>query len=114
MKRNIIFFVVGVLTAFSLTLLAQSSSENPGESVESYSVTNYPLYGTLAAQSDSADFNTPRALRADAAGQVTVSCWRGTVANSIELNLAAGEFVPCQVRRLWDTGTDAIAIHMFY
>lgn len=114
MKRSWLAFAAGFLAAISLTVLGQSSSQNPGAQATEFTITNYPLYGTLAAQSDTANFNSPRALRADAAGAVTISCWNGTVANSITLNLVAGEFVPCQVRRLWNTGTDAITIHMFY
>lgn len=107
-------FVAGLLVMATLVVLGQSSVQNPGLQVQDYAITNFPLYGSLAAKSDSVNFPTPRALRANAAGDLVVSCWSGSVGNSITITLAAGEFVPCQARRLWSTGSDAITVHMFY
>lgn len=82
------------------------------QAVDQYSITGYPLYAAAVTPSDSADLAEPGFIRADAAGQVTVLCYGSTA--SVALNLVAGEFVPCLVKRVYDTGTDSIVLHVFY
>ncbi len=79
---------------------------------DEYTITSFPLYGAAVTPSDSADLSEPGFIRADAAGAVTLLCYGSTT--SIALNLAAGEYAPCLVKRVYDTGTDAITIHVFF
>jgi hypothetical protein len=110
-NRSAIILVLVLASGF---LYAQGrSTQNIGQ-VGEFSITNFPILGALAAQSDTVNFTAPSALRVNADGAVTVTCWGNPDANSITLTLAAGEFVPCQVKRLWDSGTDAITIHRFW
>lgn len=77
-----------------------------------YSITSYPLFGTLVTPNDGADLATPGTIRVNGAGNVVVIPYGNTA--SITLTLAAGEFVPCIVKRVLATGTTATSIHVFY
>lgn len=79
-----------------------------------WQITNFPLYGGVVAQSDTVNLSRPTAIRVDADGAVTAACVGNGGDDEITLNLVAGEFFPCQVIRVYDTGTDAITIHGFY
>lgn len=92
-------------------LWAQSAT-NTGQQVTSWTFTNFPLYGVEVTPADATALARPMAIRADADGAVTATCQGSSTA--ITLNLVAGEFFPCQVRIVADTGTDAITIHGFY
>lgn len=75
-------------------------------------ITGYPLNGVAVTPDDDNDLATPGYLRADVAGQV--KCMPQIGSTAIIVNLAAGEFFPCMVRRVYDTGTDAITLHLFF
>ncbi len=78
-------------------------------------VTNFPLFGVAVTPSDATVFATPYAIRVDADGAVTARCaGQGAGGQSITLEMVAGEFFPCQVVMVLDTGTDSITIHGFY
>ena len=95
-------------------LHAQSAS-NTGLRVQSWSYTNYPIYGVAITPHDTDELAFPMAIRPDADGAVTAVCsGNDAVAAAITLTLVAGEFFPCQVIIVLDTGTDAITIHGFY
>jgi hypothetical protein len=80
-----------------------------------WTLTNFPLYGAAVTPTDSLALNPPRSIRADADGAVTATCvGQGISGTAITLNLVAGEFFPCQVIEVQDTGTDAITIHGFW
>lgn len=49
-------------------------------------------------------------VRAESAGTVAVIPSGNLVANTVTFTLAAGEFVPCRVRRVLVTGTTAASI----
>lgn len=108
--KKLILVAVALLVA-GYAYAQGRSTRNIGQ-VGEFSITNFPIQGAVATQSDSVNFTAPSAIRADADGTVTVTCWAS--GNSITLELVAGEFVPCQVIRLWDTGTDAITLHRFW
>lgn len=80
--------------------------------VDQYAITSFPLYGSAVTPNDSADLAEPGFIRPDADGAVTATCFGST--SSITLNMVAGEYFPCLVKRVYDTGTDAITIHVFY
>ena len=80
--------------------------------VDDYNITAFPLFGAVVTPHDTNPLATPGMIRADAAGAVTATC-AGNGA-TLTLNLAAGEFFPCIVSHVLDTGTDAITIHVFY
>lgn len=82
--------------------------------VDHYSITGYPYYGAVVTPNDSTDVDPVGYIRADAAGAVTAACMGNGAGNQITLNLDAGDFFPCLVTRVYDTGTDAITIHIFY
>ncbi len=102
-----------VLCLVAMAALSQSSTTRIGV-VDDYNITAYPLYGAVAVQHDTNPLAHPGMLRVDAAGAVTAVCWGNTLAQAITLNLVAGEFFPCVVTYLLDTGTAAITIHVFY
>ena len=77
-----------------------------------HSITGYPIHGEIVTPDDDADLPRPGYVRADAEGAVTVIPYGSTA--SISLTLVAGEFVPCLVKRVLDSGTDAITLHVFY
>lgn len=101
------------LALVTSTVLAEGSTQiiapNPN-----YTITSFPLYGAAVTPSDTVPLATPGAVRADAAGAVTVVCTGNDLDEEIVLNLVAGEFVPCLVSYVLDTGTDAITLHVFY
>jgi hypothetical protein len=102
-----------VVTALSASYLGAQSVRNYGTQSE-FALTAYPLYGVAVAESDTTQWDPPIMVRADTAGAVTARCvGGGAAATAIVLNLAAGEFIPCQVVMVLDTGTDAIAFHGF-
>ncbi len=93
--------------------LADGSTRKIGV-VEEYAITSFPLFGALVTPSDTVALATPGTVRADAAGAVTVVCVGNAITDEITLNLVAGEFAPCLVSYVFDTGTDAITLHVFY
>lgn len=103
--------ILAILALFAPLAYADRSAVRI-QAVDQYSISSYPLFGAAVTPNDSADLDEPGFIRADAAGQVTAICYGNST--SIVLNLAAGEFVPCLVRRVYDTGTDAIVLHVFY
>lgn len=101
--------VVGVLLLVAGVAYAQTYP------VDNFTVTAFPYRGKAVTPSDSADLpDGPGMVRANAAGAVTVVCRGNATAETITLALVAGETVPCVVRRVLDTGTDAITLHVFY
>lgn len=106
---NIRLLVGAVLLAVAGYVGAQSTTTQ-----YAWQVTNFPLYGVAVTPSDDTDLDYAMAIRADADGAVTAACVGSGAANEITLNLVAGEFFPCQVIRVYDSGTDAITIHGFY
>lgn len=83
-----------------------------GETV--FSLTGLPLHGVLLTPDDATDVVTSGYLRADAAGTVTAVPHAGDKTTTIVCTLAAGEFFPCMVRRVYSTGTSATPLHLFY
>lgn len=109
MKKLLIFIFLFV----AVIAYGQKSARQVGV-VDEYNITSYPLYGGAVSESDTVDLTQPGFVRADAAGAVTAACVGNGVGNQITLNLVAGEFFPCMVVRVYDTGTDAITMHWFY
>lgn len=111
MKRQYVTgFMLGALSVLSLSLFAQRTA--PVQEKAAYEVTMYPNYGVAITPHDTNLLTEVAAIRADSAGAVTARCVGS--ASTIVLNLAAGEFFPCVVNLVPDTGTDAITIHGFY
>lgn len=81
-----------------------------------YTTTGYPRKAVAVTQDDSNDLpGGPAIIRADGAGQVTViPAGNDLDSDTVTYNLAAGEAVPCLVRRVLNTGTDAIVLHAHY
>ena len=79
-----------------------------------YTITGFPLKGAVVTPSDTDPLDFPGTVRVNADGQITVVPAGNAVADTITLDLLAGEFVPCLVSHVMDTGTDAIVIHVFY
>jgi hypothetical protein len=106
--KNIAIVVLALLIA---GVVGAQTVANRG-TVQTWTITNYPRQGVAVAEHDTNAVDPPMAIRADTAGAVTARCVDS--ASNITLNLVAGEFFPCQVDLLLDTGTDAIAFHGFY
>lgn len=112
-KAALIHAAVAAMLAAGV-IYAQSAS-NQGSQVSSWTFTTFPLYGVAITPHDSTRLSQPMAARADADGAVTARCsGDGPSGTALTLNLVAGEFFPCQVIMVLDTGTDAITIHGFY
>lgn len=117
--RNTVMAVLagGLLALASMYVWAQGTA-NFLDPVNQFSITGYPYYGALVSPNDSADLSRAGFVRADSAGQVTAECYgngdAGGDGDEITLNLAAGEFFPCMVVRVFDTNTDSITLHVFY
>lgn len=77
-----------------------------------FSITGLPIHGEVVTPDDANDLTTSGYVRADAAGAVTAMPHEGST--SIVVNLLAGEFFPCMVRKVFATGTDGITLHLFY
>jgi hypothetical protein len=79
-------------------------------------VTGYPSCAKAITPSDSADLTdfggaaVAMFVRAESAGAISVIPAGNDVANTVTFTLAAGEFVPCRVRRVRVTGTTAATI----
>ncbi len=82
-----------------------------GETV--FAITGFPIHGEVVSPDDDADLSKSGYVRADAAGTVTAVPHEGD-GTTLVLNLAAGEFFPCLVRRVYATGTTATPLHLFY
>lgn len=80
----------------------------------SYTITAYPYYMKAVTPSDTVDMPQPGFVRADAAGAVTFIPQGNADNETITQNLVAGEIIKCMVRRVLDTGTDAITLHVSY
>ena len=106
------YLLVAILALLAGVAISQSTSRIG--KVDDFSITSYPLYGEVAVQHDTNPLAHPGMLRANSAGAVTAACWGQPASQAITLTLAAGEFFPCMVMFLKDTGTDAITIHVFY
>lgn len=104
--------VICMLLALAGSAFAQDRSTQTEEKPYTWSLGGFPFSGALVTPNDSADLPESGYIRVDAAGQVTAVC-RGN-GEQLTLNLLAGDFFPCQVSRVLDTGTDAIAIHVFF
>ena len=81
---------------------------------DNFTVTGYPLRCALVTKSDTVDLPNPGIVRADAAGAVTVIPYGNPDNTAFTFNLAAGEAVPCVVKRVKSTGTDSITLHVMY
>lgn len=81
-----------------------------------YVYTSYPMYMAVVAPSDSTDLPNRGTVRLNTAGAVTVICSGNADGETVTLTMAAGESVPCIVRRVLDTGTDdeTVTIHISY
>jgi hypothetical protein len=75
---------------------------------------SFPLRMVLITPSDTTDFSEFGTVRADEAGAVTFLPAHPADSVAVTVNLAAGEYIPCLVRRVLDTGTDPIALHLSY
>jgi hypothetical protein len=104
-------FVLAAGLSIAAVAWGQSAINN-GTQVNTWTFTNFPIFGDEVTPHDTNFLARPTAIRVDADGEVTAACAGNQV--SIALNLIAGEFFPCQVIRVYDTGTDAITIHGFY
>jgi len=110
--KQILAAALVALNLVAAGAIAQDRSTQTETKPYTWSIGGFPFYGALVTPNDSTDLPEPGYLRVDADGQVTAACvGNGT---SLTLNLTAGEFFPCQVSRVFDTGTDAITIHVFY
>lgn len=105
---------LGVATLALVSIAGAQSVQRQGV-VDRWAITNFPLFGVAVTPTDSTALAFPMAIRADADGTVTATCvGDGLSGTAVTLNLVAGEFFPCQVIEVQDTGTDAITIHGFY
>jgi len=87
----------------------------PNESETMYSEvgSNPARHYAVVTPHDTVDLSPPaRSLRIGGAGDVTVINYRG--ASVLFANCYEGEVLPCWVRRVMDTGTDATNIVAFY
>jgi hypothetical protein len=79
-------------------------------------VTGFPSCARVVTphnDNDLADFNgntVAMHVRAETAGTIAVIPAGNQVADTVTFTLAAGEFVPCRVRRVLVTGTSAATI----
>ena len=113
------WWVPGGLSFAALALMMFNafgqSSSNIGTVLPSWTLTGFPLYGVAVTPTDDTALAQPMTIRPDADGAVTATCaGQGLAGTAITLTLVAGEFFPCQVIEVLDTGTDAITIHGFY
>lgn len=83
-------------------------------SVDQYSITSFPFYGALVVPDDDTDFAQPGFVRADSPGAVVFLPYSNPDGQTLTVNLVAGEYIPCLVRRVLATGTDAAVLHRFY
>lgn len=105
------------LAVILLALLVAGASAQSAKTIapnDHYTITAFPLFGALVTPSDTVALSVPGAVRADADGAVTVVCVGNPIASPITLTMVAGEFVPCLVSYVFDTGTDGITLHVFY
>lgn len=72
----------------------------------------FPRRCAVVTPSDTTDLPFPGFVRADETGQVTALPYDST--SSVVMNLVAGEFLPFLVKRVYDTGTDNITLHVSY
>lgn len=100
-----------VLAALATSARADRTAQTI-QTVAQYTYAAFPLYGGLVTQSDVSNLPEPGFIRADADGAVTAICFGNT--SEITLNLVKGEYFPCLVKKVLDTGTDAIVLHVFY
>ena len=106
--------VAVLIAAFAGYVYAQTAG-NTGQTVPSWVYTNFPLYGAVVTPTDATALARPMSIRANTAGAVSATCaGDGVSGTALTLTLVAGEFFPCQVIEVNDTGTDAITIHGFY
>lgn len=94
-----------------IAFAADRTAQNIG-SVDRYTITSFPLYGSVVTPSDTVDLTQPGFIRANGAGDAKVICFASS--SSVTLTLAAGETVPCLVRRVYATGTTVVTLHEFY
>lgn len=78
-----------------------------------FAITGLPIHGVLVTPDDANDLDTSGYLRADTAGAVVAVPHEGDD-TTITINLVAGEFFPCMVKRVHSTGTTATPLHLFY
>lgn len=105
-KSLLVLGLLGAAAAYATT--TAQYFQRPKE----YTYTSFPMYMAVVTQSDVADLPNTGTVRADAAGAVKVACAGNTDGEAVTLTLAAGEVVPCLVRKVFDTGTDAITLHV--
>lgn len=74
----------------------------------------FPLRMLLVVPNDATDFDEYGTVRADQPGAVTFLPAHNADGDEMTMTLAAGEYIPCLVRRVLDTGTDAITLHLVY
>ncbi len=79
-----------------------------------FAITGLPTHGELVTPDDATDLAKHGYLRADGAGTVRAVPAQSDDGSVINITLAAGEFFPCMVRRVHDTGTTATPLHLFY
>lgn len=107
-------YLLGLVALFAAATVYSDTTPQYIRRPTDYVYTSYPMYMAVVTPSDSTDLPNRGTVRADTAGAVTVICSGNADGETVTLNLAAGEFVPCIVRRVLDTGTDAITIHISY
>lgn len=79
-------------------------------------VTGFPSSARAITPSDSTDLTNfagetvAMFVRAESAGTISVIPAGNAVSDTVTFTLAAGEFVPCRVRRVRATGTSAASI----
>lgn len=91
-----------------------SGTVNFIKTASEYTFTAFPLKMALVSPSDSTDFATPGFVRVNADGAVTFLPVGNADGDTITLDLLAGDVIPCVVRRVLDTGTDSITMHLSY
>jgi len=112
-KREWLFATVAALLVGG-SLFAQSAN-NIGAVVPTWTYTQFPLFGVVVTPTDATALARPMSIRVNADGAVNATCvGQGVSGTALTLTLVAGEFFPCQVIEVNDTGTDAITIHGFY
>ncbi|MEM8682882.1 MAG: hypothetical protein AAGF72_05580 [Pseudomonadota bacterium] len=105
--------IIALITMFSVAL-AQERSVEVIQPTHQWTFTGLPMYGELVTPNDAEDLPNPGYVRANEAGNVTAACHGNGAGNQISVVLAAGEFFPCLVARVYGTGTSAITMHVFY
>lgn len=77
-------------------------------------VSGYPAHAAVVTPHDTNDLDQPGYVRANDAGDIAAIPYGSPNNAVVTITLAAGEFYPCLVKRVRNTGTTVTTIHVFY